>query len=124
MSKIKLPLTSSLASLRVLQVSAGVIAAASVAGSMSGCIEDPDCGICDPDKLVLETISGNNYAGKRIFDVSPECVGDACPVFRTPGLSGTGARSAGPCGGRRKRGCCRAEPPPASRPGVSREPDS
>ena len=32
----------------------------------TGCISDTDCGICDPDNLVLETLSGKNYADKKI----------------------------------------------------------
>ncbi len=34
--------------------------------TLSGCISDPDCGICDPDKLVLESITGINYANRRV----------------------------------------------------------
>lgn len=34
--------------------------------SMSGCISDTDCGVCDPDTLVLESISGINYANRKI----------------------------------------------------------
>ncbi|MFV8756652.1 thrombospondin type 3 repeat-containing protein [Nannocystaceae bacterium ST9] len=34
--------------------------------SMSGCISDTDCGVCDPDKLVLESITGINYANRRV----------------------------------------------------------
>jgi len=45
----------------------------------SGCIEDPDCGICDPHSLVLESISGSNYAGRKIHLLDPTCVGDNCP---------------------------------------------
>lgn len=36
-----------------------------VAG-MSGCISDTDCGVCDPDNLVLESISGVNYANRKV----------------------------------------------------------
>ncbi|NVB41857.1 thrombospondin type 3 repeat-containing protein [Pseudenhygromyxa sp. WMMC2535] len=32
----------------------------------TGCISDTDCGICDPDKLVLESISGVNYANTKV----------------------------------------------------------
>ncbi len=45
----------------------------------SGCIEDPDCGICDPDNLILTSISGVNYAGTKIHIVSPDCEGEKCP---------------------------------------------
>jgi len=34
--------------------------------SASGCISDTDCGVCDPDKLVLESITGINYANRRV----------------------------------------------------------
>ncbi len=56
-------------------------AAALGVGSLasSGCIEDPDCGICDPDNLILTSISGTNYAGKKIHIVSPNCEGERCP---------------------------------------------
>ncbi|NJK32681.1 MAG: hypothetical protein HC927_09880, partial [Deltaproteobacteria bacterium] len=37
----------------------------------SGCIEDSDCGICDPDKLVLESISGINYSDRSIHLLTP-----------------------------------------------------
>lgn len=33
---------------------------------MSGCISDTDCGVCDPDNLVLESISGINYANRKV----------------------------------------------------------
>ncbi|KIG13198.1 OmpA-like transmembrane domain protein [Enhygromyxa salina] len=33
---------------------------------MTGCITDTDCGVCDPDKLVLESISGINYANRKV----------------------------------------------------------
>ena len=33
---------------------------------MSGCISDTDCGVCDPDKLVLESVSGINYANRKV----------------------------------------------------------
>ncbi|MEM6993540.1 MAG: thrombospondin type 3 repeat-containing protein [Myxococcota bacterium] len=45
----------------------------------TGCLEDPDCGICDPNNLVLESINAFNYAGDRIHLVDPECEGPACP---------------------------------------------
>ena len=46
----------------------------------TGCIEDVDCGICDPDNLILESISGLNYASRKIHLVNPECEGDKCPA--------------------------------------------
>ena len=44
-----------------------------------GCIEDSDCGICDPDNLVLESISGLNYANKKVHLLGPPCEGPDCP---------------------------------------------
>jgi hypothetical protein len=46
-------------------VVAGVALATSTV-SLTGCIEDPDCGICDPDRLILESMTGVNYADKQI----------------------------------------------------------
>ncbi|MFO0637509.1 MAG: hypothetical protein U0168_32190 [Nannocystaceae bacterium] len=51
----------------------------------SGCIHDADCGICDPQNLVLESISGVNYASDKIHLLSPECDGPACPARRDHG---------------------------------------
>ncbi len=51
-------------------VAGSVFAFASVG---SGCIQDPDCGVCDPDNLVLQIISGLNFANKKIYLVGPEC---------------------------------------------------
>lgn len=45
----------------------------------SGCIEDADCGICDPDNLILESISGINYASRKVNILSPTCEGANCP---------------------------------------------
>ncbi|MCA9707329.1 MAG: hypothetical protein KDK70_15860, partial [Myxococcales bacterium] len=45
----------------------------------SGCIEDSDCGICDPDSLVLEHITGVNYASRKVHVLNPECEGPSCP---------------------------------------------
>ncbi|MFO0634856.1 MAG: thrombospondin type 3 repeat-containing protein [Nannocystaceae bacterium] len=50
-----------------------------VAFADTGCIRDTDCGICDPDKLVLESISGVNYASKKVHVLGPTCKGDNCP---------------------------------------------
>lgn len=44
-----------------------------------GCIEDPDCGICDPHNLTLQSISGNNYGRRKIHLLSPTCFGKRCP---------------------------------------------
>ncbi len=49
--------------------SAGVAATVTVAAlsvSTTGCIEDTNCGICDPENLVLEHFSAENFAGRRI----------------------------------------------------------
>ncbi len=46
--------------------------------SQPGCIFDADCGICDPQNLVLESISGVNYASKKIHVLGPDCVGERC----------------------------------------------
>jgi hypothetical protein len=54
------------------------------AGSMS-CVSDPDCGVCDPDSLILQSIAGVNYAGKIVKLLGPECVGDNCPGEITEG---------------------------------------
>ncbi len=45
----------------------------------SGCIQDTDCGICDPDNLILESISGINYQSNKVHIIGPQCEGDACP---------------------------------------------
>ncbi len=57
-------------------ISAAVMTAVA---ALQGCISDPDCGVCDPDNLVLQTISGVNYAGKAINLLSPACEGENCP---------------------------------------------
>jgi len=61
-------------------VRGSLIATALIAATtaLSGCITDPDCGICDPENLILETIAASNYAGKQIFVLSPECEGKDC----------------------------------------------
>ncbi len=53
--------------------------ALALGASAGGCIEDADCGICDEDHLVLQTISGPNYVGRLVHVVSPACEGPACP---------------------------------------------
>lgn len=45
----------------------------------TGCIEDSDCGICDANNLILESISGVNYASDKIHILNPSCEGDNCP---------------------------------------------
>ncbi|MBL4688102.1 MAG: hypothetical protein JKY37_26165, partial [Nannocystaceae bacterium] len=60
-----------------------------------GCIEDPDCGICDPHSLVLESISGVNYASRKVHLLDPECLGDNCPGRFTSGAYFI--ESVGPC---------------------------
>lgn len=60
----------------------GLVALASlgaIALADTACIRDTDCGICDPDKLILESISGVNYASKKIHVLGPTCTGDRCP---------------------------------------------
>ncbi len=44
----------------------GSAALAATAMTASGCIQDTDCGICDPNKLVLESLTGVNYANKKV----------------------------------------------------------
>lgn len=62
---------------------AGLVTAATLgllgALAVSGCVSDPDCGICDPHNLVLESISGINYASRKVHLLSPECEGERCP---------------------------------------------
>jgi hypothetical protein len=36
----------------------------------TGCISDTDCGVCDPDKLVLESISGINYSNRKVHHLT------------------------------------------------------
>ena len=45
----------------------------------TGCIEDSDCGICDANNLILESISGVNYASDKVHILNPTCEGDNCP---------------------------------------------
>ena len=58
----------------------GAFTLSSLALGASGCIEDSDCGICDPDNLVLESISGVNYASRKIHLLNPQCEGNDCPA--------------------------------------------
>ena len=61
----------------------GVVAI--TASALPGCVSDPDCGVCDPSALVLETIAGVNYAGKLVKLLGPACEGDGCPGAITSG---------------------------------------
>ena len=51
-----------------------------IALGSTGCIQDTDCGICDPDNLILESISGVNYQSNKVHILNPECEGDNCPA--------------------------------------------
>jgi thrombospondin type 3 repeat protein len=53
--------------------------AATAGLALSGCIHDADCGICDPQSLVLESITGVNYGAKKIHLLGPDCEGERCP---------------------------------------------
>lgn len=50
-----------------------------LATSSTACIQDTDCGICDPNNLLLESIVGINYAADKVHILNPECDGDDCP---------------------------------------------
>lgn len=50
-----------------------------------GCVDDPDCGICDPHDLYLESISGVGYTSRKIHILSPACEGPRCPAPLTKG---------------------------------------
>ncbi|HGG56590.1 MAG TPA: hypothetical protein ENK31_02210, partial [Nannocystis exedens] len=65
--------------MRIVRGSLVATALLAAATAMPGCVSDPDCAICDPENLILETISASNYAGKQIFLLSPECKGEECP---------------------------------------------
>ncbi|HWB74099.1 MAG TPA: thrombospondin type 3 repeat-containing protein, partial [Nannocystaceae bacterium] len=61
------------------------LAALAVAGSLatlaiSGCVEDVACGVCDDKNLVLQILSGPNYALENVKIVSPQCEGERCPA--------------------------------------------
>jgi hypothetical protein len=72
-SKLRLLLGSPTLSLsRALKSVALLAGAATVVTTSTGCIEDTDCGICDPNKLVLESISGINYANEKIHVLMPD----------------------------------------------------
>src|SRR5690606_15400467 len=51
---------------RVLQTTAMLVATGGLSLTATGCIEDTDCGVCDPNKLVLESLTGFNYANRKI----------------------------------------------------------
>jgi hypothetical protein len=53
--------------------------------TLTSCVSDPDCGVCDPDNLYLQQIAGVNYAGKVVKLLGPECEGDRCPGEITTG---------------------------------------
>lgn len=73
-------------SLRRVAITASALAGISVLSvGATGCIQDTDCGICDPDNLILESISGINYASDKVHILSPECEGDNCPAPFTKG---------------------------------------
>ncbi|PRQ08924.1 thrombospondin type 3 repeat-containing protein [Enhygromyxa salina] len=44
----------------------GVLATTLTTLCLSGCISDSDCGVCDPDNLVLQSMTGVNYANRRV----------------------------------------------------------
>ncbi len=52
--------------------------ALATAGNLA-CIQDSDCGICDPDNLRLESIVGINYAADKVHILNPVCEGEDCP---------------------------------------------
>ena len=62
-----------------------VLAAFSAATALGGCVSDPDCGVCDPENLILETVAGVNYAGKIVKLLGPQCEGNDCPGELTKG---------------------------------------
>jgi hypothetical protein len=53
-----------------LSIAATVVVSA-MALSTSGCIEDTDCGVCDPENLVLEHIASDNYTGTKVHLLQP-----------------------------------------------------
>jgi len=50
------------------------------AAGLYGCANDSECEGCDPDNLVLRSISGVNYAGKTIVIDDLKCEGPRCPA--------------------------------------------
>lgn len=68
-------------SLRRVAVTASALAGISMLSmGATGCIQDTDCGICDPDNLILESISGVNYSSDKVHILNPSCEGDNCPA--------------------------------------------
>jgi hypothetical protein len=64
----------------------GMFGVAAASAALPACVNDPDCGVCDPDNLILQSIAGVNYAGKIVKLLGPECEGDSCPGELTEGL--------------------------------------
>jgi hypothetical protein len=56
-----------------------VLASLVVVAFGSSCVRDTDCGVCDPERLVLESISGIGYAAPKIHLLGPNCRGEECP---------------------------------------------
>ncbi len=56
-----------------------VLASMVVLAFGASCVRDTDCGVCDPDRLVLESISGIGYASPKVHLLGPTCRGDECP---------------------------------------------
>lgn len=63
----------------------GVFGSLAAATTMMSCVSDPDCGVCDPDNLYLQSIAGVNYAGKIVKLLGPQCEGAECPPEITSG---------------------------------------
>jgi hypothetical protein len=55
------------------------LSGAAASGLLAGCVRDSDCGVCDPDNLILESITGVNYTNTKVHLLSPDCEGDSCP---------------------------------------------
>jgi hypothetical protein len=92
-SSATVPAPSSLARRTLLRAAVGGatgrrvllgLAALAAGLPLTGCIEDSDCGVCDPDNLQLQVLGGINYAAKRVLVLNGEeglfeCEGEACP---------------------------------------------
>ncbi|EDM81247.1 hypothetical protein PPSIR1_40225 [Plesiocystis pacifica SIR-1] len=39
---------------------------------LTGCLSDSDCGVCDPNKLVLESITAVNYENRKVHRLTPD----------------------------------------------------
>src|SRR6188472_3789803 len=57
----------------------GALGGLIVSLALGGCVEDTACGVCDDENLVLQVLSGQNYALEQVRVVSPTCLGDRCP---------------------------------------------